>query len=213
MGAEGFERVERDAMKPDLKAHGTDEQLELYALGRLPESEHILLEGHLIVCSACRRRLDGIGDFALGMRAAGAEVVSESWSGANPHLSAFLRRPLASVSLAFALLLIVLAIFSTGRTNLAPVASLQLTALRGAMPETVPAQSYDLRLADVPHDGGPFHVEVVNAAGGSMWSGTAAGSPSGVEVTVTQRLKQGDYFVRVSSADGKTQREYGFRVH
>jgi hypothetical protein len=29
---------------------------------------------------------------------------------------------------------------------------------------------------------------------------------------VTQRLTQGDYFVRLISADGTTRREYGFRV-
>jgi anti-sigma factor RsiW len=205
--------VERgEAARDDLKAHSSQEQLELYALGRLPESENTNLEEHLIVCAACRERLDGIGDFALAMRVAGAQVISPGWPQPGDRLHAWFRRPAVSMALAFALLLIVLGIFSTGRTKLAPVASLQLTAMRGAMPETIPARSYNLRLADAPRDGGPFRVEVLNPAGGKMWSGPAASGPSGVAVTVTQHLVQGDYFVRLISPDGTTLREYGFRV-
>lgn len=205
--------VEREeAARDDLKAHGSEEQLELYALGRLPESENAVLEQHLIVCTACRERLDGIGDFALAMRTAGAQVISPGWSQPGYRLTVWLRRPAMSMSLAFALLLLVLGIFATGRSNLAPVASLQLTAMRGAMADTVPARAYNLRLTDAPRDGGSFRVEVLNADGGRMWSGLAQSGPAGVAVTVTQHLSEGDYFVRLISADGTTLREYGFRV-
>jgi hypothetical protein len=204
--------VEREGVRPDLAAHKTDEQLELYALGRLPGAEHARLEEHLIVCAACREKLEGIGDFALAMREAGAPAVEPEWAPPGSRLASFFRRPAVSMALAFALLVLVLGIFSIGRTKLVPVASLQLRAARGAMDVTVAAQSYDLQLADAPREGGPFRVEVVNAAGGIVWSGLAAAGPSGVEVRVAQSLGQGDYFVRVFSADGKTLREYGFRV-
>ncbi len=204
--------VEREEVRPDLNAHRTDEQLELYAMGRLSESEHARIEEHLIVCAACREKLEGIGDFALGMRAAGEQLADPQSSEAGSRLTAFLRRPAVSMALAFALFLLVLGIFSMGRTKLAPVASLRLTAVRGAMPVTVAARAYDLLLTDAPRDGGPFRVEVVNPTGGRMWSGLAAAGPSGVEVNVPQSLTQGDYFVRVFSADGKPLREYGFRV-
>ena len=46
-----------------------------------------------------------------------------------------------------------------------PAASLQLTAMRGEMPITIPAREFDLTLADGPREGGPFRVEVVNAMG------------------------------------------------
>ncbi len=205
--------VERgEGARVGLKAHGSEEQLELYALGRLPESENTILEQHLIVCAGCRERLDGIGDFALGMRTAGTQVIRPAWSQPGHRLTVWLRRPAVSMALAFALLLLALGIFSTRGTKPAPLATLQLTAMRGAMAETIPARSYDLRLTDAPRDGGPFRVEVLNRAGGRMWSGIAEGGPGGVAVTMAQRLTQGDYFVRLIAADGTTLREYGFRV-
>lgn len=206
--------VERDRVTPNLKVHGTDEQLELYALGRLPESEHALLEEHLLVCASCREKLDGIGDFALSMRAAGSQTVSPAVGAKtlSPQWSAFFRRPAVSMGLAFALLLLVLGIFSIGRKELPPSATLQLTAVRGAMPATVAARSYDLLVTDAPRDGGPFRIELVNTAGGNVWSGLVAAGSSGIDVKVPQPLAQGDYFMRLISADGKTLREYGFRV-
>lgn len=205
--------VERDRVTPNLKAHRTDEQLELYALDRLPESDKALLEEHLLVCVSCREKLDGIGDFAQGMRAAGAQSVSPPAAPTlRPGWRAWLQRPVVSMSLAFALLILVIGIFSIGRTELPPVASLQLTAVRGPMPVTAAAQSYHLLLTDAPQDGGPFRIEVVNAARASVWSGVAAAGPTGAEIDFSRRLSRGDYFVRVNSADGKMLREYGFRV-
>jgi hypothetical protein len=76
--------------------HGTDDQLELYALDWLPDSALPQLEEHLLICAACRERLDEIGAFALGMREArGEESQSRiSWFG-------WLRRPAVSMALGF----------------------------------------------------------------------------------------------------------------
>jgi hypothetical protein len=203
-------------VEPNL--HGTETQLELYALGRLPDSELLMLEEHLMICEACQERLDGIEDFAVGMREAlGMEPAAHprsDWLGwAFPsRLGSILRHPAFSTGLAFAALIIVVGIFANGRTKFAPSASLQLTATRGEMPFTVPAREFDLTLSDGPRDGGPFRIEVVNAAGVSMWRGSAAGSSAGIKVSVMQALKPGDYFVRLFDASGKVLHEYGFRV-
>lgn len=192
-----------------------DEQLELYALGRLAESEQVFLEEHLFVCASCREKLDGIGDFVQGMRGAGTQTETTAVGARffSPGWAAFLQRPAAAMALAFALLILVLGIFSIGRTKLVPVASLQLTAIRGTMPVTAPARTYDLLLYDVPLSASPYRVDVVDGAGGSVWSGLATAGQSGVEVNVPRHLAAGDYFVRVSAPDGKTLHEYGFRVH
>jgi anti-sigma factor RsiW len=50
--------------------HVTEDQLELYVLDRLPDSDLPQLEEHLMTCANCRDRLDEIGAFALGMREA-----------------------------------------------------------------------------------------------------------------------------------------------
>lgn len=196
--------------------HGTEDQLELYAQGRLPEADLPVIEEHLMICNTCREKLDEIGDFALGMREAlGTQAVPQTayqtgWMGWG--LASLFRRPAFSMALAFVALLVVVGVFSNGRTKFAPSASLQLTAMRGEMPSTVPARELDLTLSDGPREGGPFRIEVLNATGGSVWAGLAESGPAGVEFKLTQRLAQGDYFVRLYSVSGKMLREYGFRI-
>jgi hypothetical protein len=206
--------------------HGTDDQLEQYALGRLPESDLPPVEEHLMICAACRERLDGIGDFAVGMREALAlpdpdpELASTNTEQADlprkgparADWSGWLHNPAFSMAVGFALLLIVVGIFSSNRTTYAPSASLQLTAMRGEMPLAVPAREFDLTLADGPREGGPFRVSVVNALGATMWSGLAVSGPSGVKAAVQQPLAPGDYFVRLYSSSDAILHEYGFRI-
>jgi len=185
--------------------HGTDDQLEQYALDLLPESHLPRLEEHLMICEVCREKLDQIADFALGMRAAPVTAPPTDWFG-------WLRRPAFSMALAFAALILVVGIFSNRGMKLVPAVSLQLNATRGEIPFTVPAREFDLTLADGPREAGPFRVEVVDATGLSVWSGLAESSPAGVQVKVMRRLAPGVYFVRLSAASGKLLSEYGFRI-
>jgi hypothetical protein len=202
----------------EQKFHGTDDQLEQYVLGRLASADVEVLEEHLMACTACQEKLDGAADFALGMREA-LETDPVPVAGVPQRAARstswfdWVRRPAFSMALGFAALILVIAIFSNGRTKFAPSASLQLTAMRGEMPFTVPAKQFDLTLSDGPREGGPFRVEVVNEMGVSMWRGLAPASPDGVHVNVQQKLAPSDYFVRIYSAEGKVLREYGFRVH
>ncbi len=56
-------------VNPDF--HGTDDQLEAYALGQLATSDQPgleVLEEHLMICSTCRDRLDGVEAFISGMK-------------------------------------------------------------------------------------------------------------------------------------------------
>ena len=119
----------------DGTLHGTDAQLELYALGRLPASDLPLLEEHLLTCTACQERLDGIEDVAIGMREALA-----AWRQSRPRRPQtdwlrWLRRPAFSMALAFAALVVVLAIFSNGRdpVRAGSIASVDRDARRNAL--------------------------------------------------------------------------------
>lgn len=201
----------------DLTFHGTDDQLENYALGRLPDSELPAIEEHLMVCTGCRERVDQMEEFAIGMRdalvagAAQAALTGHSWlstAGMN-----WLRKPAFSLALGFALLIAVLLIFSNGRDRIAPTAALQLTAIRGEMPFSAPAREMDLTLVDVPPTAGHFRIEVLDATGRLQWSGMADSGPSGVEIKVQRQLQPGDYFVRLYDSRGDVLHEYGFRVH
>jgi anti-sigma factor RsiW len=50
--------------------HICEDDLECYALGRLPEAQQAPLEEHLLVCADCRDRLDEWNDYTRAMRAA-----------------------------------------------------------------------------------------------------------------------------------------------
>ena len=193
----------------DTSLHGTDEQLELYALGRLGESESAVIEEHLLVCAGCRERLDETEAFTVSIREAlrmdppPAEAAGHGWFDG---LLQTLRQPVFGIAMAAAVVAVIAFVFFSNRTSLAPAASLQLTALRGEMASAPPAKEIDLTLTDAPQDGGPFRLEVVDAAGKQLWSG------AGTEARVQRRFASGVYFVRLYSAGGQLVREYGFVV-
>lgn len=201
----------------DLTFHGTDDQLENYALGRLPDSELPLLEEHLMVCAGCRERLDLAEQFALGMRdelhASGARDASIPGNWLSTVSMGWVRRLIFPVAVGFAALIAVVLFFSNGRTPVAPAAALQLTAMRGEMPIAIPAREMDLTLMDAPPAGGPFRVEVLDATGRTEWNGTAESGPKSLEIKVQRQLAPGDYFVRLYDSGSKVLHEYGFRVH
>jgi hypothetical protein len=196
----------------DLNFHGTEEQLEQYALGRLAGADLISLEEHLLLCDACQVRLDEIGPFAIGMREALSLQPAVAPSATSKDWFAWLRRPVFAMAIAGAVALIaIVAVVSTGRTKLTPVAALQLTSIRGEMQATSPAREYDLTLADAPPAGSPFRVDVVNGNGEAVWKGSADGNIT-AGVKIQQALQPGDYFVRLYSPSGSLVHEYGFRV-
>ena len=93
-------------------------------------------------------------------------------------------------------------------THYASVAALQLTAIRGATPSVEPAREIDLTLNSFPTMGCPFKVEVVDANGGNVWTGTTS-TPS---VAIHEKFRPGSYFVRLYTSSGDLLHEYGFRV-
>jgi hypothetical protein len=197
----------------ELNSHGTDDQLEGYLLGQMSTPDIHVFEEHLILCTACRDRLDAMEHFVVGMQEALAEKPAFAGSASLPNeWFAWLRRPAFALAVAFIALVAAVGIFSIGRTKFVPLAALELTAIRGDIPVTVPARELDLTLSDAPRQGGPFRVEVVDAMGRAVWNGTAGPTAAGVQVKTDQRLGPGQYFVRLYSASGQLLHEYGFRI-
>lgn len=193
----------------DLNFHGTDDQLEEYVFGRLPRPDLPALEEHLMICGACRDRLDAIEALTASFK----EALGTSQAELKPSSTRvdwfawFAQKPLFFIAAGLVVLFAVLSIFSNGHTKFAPVATLQLTASRGEMPSAAPARELDLTLADAPPEGGPLRMEIVNATGRLLWSG-----PAGIQVKAVRQFGPGDYFVRLYSVSGKVLREYGFRI-
>jgi hypothetical protein len=196
------------------KHHESDDQLELYALDRLSETEVIRVEEHLLVCEPCRERLEQNAAFAFTMQDVlhqHAELSEASDKKGFFELFGLFKAQFAMA--AFAVLLLAAAIFwMSGRRNLPPVASVQLTALRGDIQMVAAAKALDLTLTDAPALGGPFRVEIVDSTGSAEWSGSARPDASGLKAHIAKKLPAGTYFARLYDASGRLLHEYGFRI-
>lgn len=193
---------------PFLVPHETDEQLELYALGHLHRERVAAIEEHLLLCGSCQEGVDEAQAFALAMRQAIAEIPA---SAKGTDWLAWLRQPATAWVGGFATAVLVAGLYlHSGRTAIAPLASLQLEAMRGEMVTVTPARETDITLADAPVTA-ELHAEVVDASGGPVWRETLA-SGGAASVKVIRPLPEGDYFVRLYDGAGTALHEYGFRV-
>ena len=211
----------------DQQFHGTEGQLEEYALGRLSDSDLPAFEEHLLMCTACQERLEEVDAFSGALRDVYREessrAVSKVPSETNPSPRAIWRKPsewfewlrvprLAVACAGVAILIAGAAVFSGGGKNLSPTASLQLTAVRGDMPFVNQAREVDLTLMDAPDSGVHWQADVADGTGHIKWAGKTSPAAAGVKIEIRKALAPGDYFVRLYGADGALRHEYGFRV-
>lgn len=191
--------------------HEPDDQLELYALDRLPEDAMERVEEHVLICDHCRTRLDDIGEFAYTMRQSLLAAQTDRIPSAPGWFAGWHLKAVLGGALAFALLcVVVFAYRSRQLPSLVPVASLTLSAVRGESAVADPSREYDLILRAA--SGANLAVDVVDAGGKVVWSGTAAAHSDGVRARVTKPLQPGSYFVRLKSASGELVHEYGLDI-
>lgn len=190
--------------------HKNDAQLELYALGRLTEPQVRTVEEHLLVCVACQETLDDFEVFASSMRQAlSAEAGVQLRAGWRERLSfRGMRPPALAWATAFAVLVFSAGLYLRPGDNIAPLASLQLTAMRGNS-QTVPtAKETDIALRDAPALPSLL-AEVVDSTGRAVWAGDFENRR---KIRLMKQLAPGDYFVRLYGGNGKLLHEYGFQV-
>jgi len=190
--------------------HEPDDQLELYALDRLPEDAMERVEEHVLICDHCRTRLDDIGEFAYTMRQSLLVTQTDQEPAQRGWFHGWHLKVALGGALAFALLYVVFVYRSSHLPSLAPVASLTLSAVRGENAVAAPGREYDLTLRAA--SGTNLPVDVVDAAGKVVWSGTAAAHTDGVRARVTKPLQPGSYFVRLKSPSGELVHEYGLDI-
>jgi hypothetical protein len=193
----------------DAYSHESDERLELYALQRLPDSDIICIEEHLLVCNSCRDRLEEAEAFALSMRDAIGRNRPTGVSD-NPWRA----RPRFALAGALAIAAVTVVFIWSGHSRPAPVASLRLTAMRGSeSPAALAARELDLTLSDaVAESTGAPLVEVVDADGGEVWKGVPEMTDGTARAKIAKVLAAGDYLARFYDSPGHLLHEYQFRV-
>lgn len=191
-------------MTPKINRHLRAEDIERYSLGELPEELTDSFEEHLLLCESCRDQVQEHDEFVRSMQLAGNQI----------RMSAAARPPEGRarhwvVLLAAASLIAMAVLFAWMRGSAPPEFAVNLSAMRGApaaatAPANTPLALYpDLTgLPAAPS----YRMEVVDAFGRPVWSGTSAAA------TLTAR-RTGTYFVRLYSNRSELLREYAFEVH
>jgi len=189
--------------------HQTDEQLELYALGRLPEPWVADVEEHLLVCTACQERVDDLEAYAFAMRQAISTEPAEAPHWFSSFQRSWLRMPALAWAGGLAAIVVAAALYLQSAPHLAPLATLQLTAMRGAMPSVGPSRETDITLTDAP-PGAALRAEIVDSTGGTVWNGSIETQTH--KIALARKLAPDNYFVRLFDDSGKLLHEYGFQV-
>jgi hypothetical protein len=191
--------------------HADDEELERYSLGDEAEEECAWVEEHLLVCAACRQRLEAHEVYVRSMGLAAAEWRAD-------HVPVARRRwffprlvPLMAAAL---ICLATAAMLWLGRNsfrNAQPAFAVTLNTTRGmAAGARAPARRpLDLKpdftgLAAFPH----YDLRVVDHLGSQVAQVEATPSAG----TRIRGLAPGAFFVRIYSPAGELLREYALVV-
>ena len=187
-------------MDPSIERHLQDDDVEQYSMGLLPEEKLPQLEEHLLICAACRDRVEEHDSYLKAIR--GAAVAARA-AGEPQRL--WIMRPVwlaAAASVLFASVLLV----RTGSHSVEPQA-VRLEAMRGigikASADTPLVLQPDLKSLP-PY--ASYRLEVVNEVGGRVFGANiTAGKPQ----ATMPGVPKGMYFVRLYAPSGDVLREYG----
>ncbi len=182
----------------DVDGHLEEEEIERYSLAASDEGELSQLEEHLLLCAACRKKVENSDRYVTSMRLAAVQIRSEEkraprWAG-----MAFL--------LAAAIILAGVLLF---RGNAPVPFAVSLAATRGVgtnaqAPAGVPL-ALQLDLTGLPA-AASYRVEIVDRFGKQVWAGNSPGHPA-------TALLAGVYYVRIYSPAGALLREYGLEIN
>ena len=193
--------------------HVTDDQLERYALDRLDQTERDSIEEHLWMCEQCEEALIAEEAYANAMRTAAREVRQ------RVREPGWLFVPSPAWAWAAALLLVSLttAVWRLSlRTGADLPATVLLEATRGFDNLGIGAPAGRAFTLTLDLSGLVFaekyEVEIVNAAGSTVFRSIAASQGRQASVNVRHGLPSGMYYARLYSSTKELLREYGLQV-
>jgi len=196
--------------------HPSEEELELYSLGRLEEGQSTPIEEHLLVCESCRRQVEEFDEFAAAMRAALVETEApkqapEPWTARLARLAA-VPKPVWAGALAAAIALVLLLPWQQ-RTQ--PPYPVELEALRQAAVAAAPQGRPLVLTVDLTGlTGEPaYDLEIVDATARLVWRGTVRSEGDKAVLALHDGLRAGRYWVRIHQpGTGELLREFGLEV-
>jgi len=183
-----------------IGSHIEDEDIERYSLGALKDGESASLEEHLLICQSCRESLQESDAYVSHMYRASTELRSASLKP-----SKWWRHAAALAAAA----MILIAVFLSRSPANTIVQEVRLYAMRGASLSAKVSAGRPLLLTPdltgLP-DYSSYHLQVVNAAGKPVFTGTVELRGKGIKMN---GVRAGMYYVRLSSPAGELLREYG----
>jgi hypothetical protein len=211
------------AVLPTFHVHPTEDLLEQYFFGRLPEPDLSPFEDHLLICSSCQSTLAELEDYIRAAKTALAELQHASTAPAALP-PAWARLPGGTTTLWAVALVLALASGAMLSRRIRPApetVGVTLAALRGGdaagfahAPAGKPLDLIIDRISLPPASA--YRFQIVNASGNDTWSGAAVASDGKLSAHLARGLGPGVYWVRLyaSQAPGEAGllREFGLRL-
>jgi hypothetical protein len=198
--------------------HASDEVLEQYSLGKLPEREVETFEEHLLICPACQDRLGEMDRYVRVTRSALEEVEAAPAPYGGDSVAGAVRRllhpgPVLAIAATAALAIVLLPRISAPPLSPAAAVAVTLEATRGAPGGPAPAATpLLLRLDAAGLEGSAYAVEIVDAAGAPVLEAAARREQNHIVITGARTFAAGTYWVRVYGDEHELLREYGLRI-
>lgn len=204
--------------------HIPEDVLERYSMGLVGDEEAAPVEEHLLVCVDCQDRLQTTDEFVLAMRQASLVMLNQGpgwWQRWRVRFAGIWEgwKPVYAIGVAAAALTI--AVLFLPRQTAGPPAPTEvvLQSARGLEDAglATAAVNRPLRLVvdltAIPNASG-YRVEIVDAAGGAVWSGQGESEPGRLVVEANRGLGAGRYWVRLYGLPepARLLREFGLEA-
>lgn len=205
-------------MSYDPGDHATEEALEHYSLGTLPECELEHFEEHLLVCPSCQDRLAETDRFIRAFRNAINEIeVSPppTTAGLLERMLHILLRPVPALVAGLSTLAVVVAwrVYTPALGHVAAVPVLLRTERGGSLHAAPAGKPLSVQLDAAGLAQSPrYAVEIVNTTGTPLVRLLATRDGDKIAFATAREFAAGSYWVRAYDNSGRLLREYALKV-
>jgi len=197
-----------------MPSHIEESQIDLYAMGTLPEEALPAVEEHLLGCAACQSHLLETDEFLRTFRLAATQVEAHPVPLWARILHA--RGPLWTAVPAFALLAVLIAVVPRGSREPSVV---EMQSLRGPESGAQVAAGkplllvFDASAFALPDNYAPgYKIKILDISGAEVLVADAGAIDGRISIPV-KRLARGSYWVRLYRKDNPTlAAEYNLRA-